>query len=478
MRGQELSRTSTWTVRAPLLEDVPEMARVIVRCWQETYRGLVPDAVLDDPGFPSARERFWTVALTDERYRDSRTAVAERDGELIGVAMSGPPLDRGATWSRQLYVLYVVAAEHGTGAGLALLDAVVDADEPVALWVADPNPRAQAFYRKHGFVADGASQVDDGVREIRMVRGLPAPVTDEPRHDLNGSPVTGWAVSALTELQAIPGVRRVGVALTEGGGRRLRFTASDRVRPGIDDAAWCWVDAYDEVPLNTVVRTGQPVVGGLDELATRYPGFVAHQRETTTAGLAALPVVSEGQTVGGVVLYFDEPHSFDAAQRERLATRVAALGPELRRAQRRRTRADSPDFTEDPAPATALVATFDVPGDPAKVSDARRTLQRTLEEWGVDADRVDSAVLCLSELVTNALMHTQGACAVRVMLDDGVLTLGVRDNGMGNGSAEAQDELLRVHGRGLQIVGAVASRWTAEVDSVGSTVWCTFDPPG
>jgi predicted GNAT family N-acyltransferase len=40
----------------------------------------------------------------------------------------------------------------------------------VGLWVADPNPRAQAFYRKHGFVADGATQVEDGVREIRMVR--------------------------------------------------------------------------------------------------------------------------------------------------------------------------------------------------------------------------------------------------------------------------------------------------------------------
>jgi predicted GNAT family N-acyltransferase len=36
--------------------------------------------------------------------------------------------------------------------------------------VADPNPRVQAFYRRHGFVADGAWQVDDGVREIRMVR--------------------------------------------------------------------------------------------------------------------------------------------------------------------------------------------------------------------------------------------------------------------------------------------------------------------
>jgi GNAT superfamily N-acetyltransferase len=146
------------------------MALVIVRCWQETYRGLMADAVLDDPGFLAVRERFWTAALTDERYRDNRVAVAERDGELIGVAMSGPALDDAATWTRQLYVLYVYAAEHGTGAGQALLEAVIDPADSAALWVADPNPRAQAFYRKHGFVADGTTQLEDGVREIRMVR--------------------------------------------------------------------------------------------------------------------------------------------------------------------------------------------------------------------------------------------------------------------------------------------------------------------
>ena len=146
------------------------MARVIVRCWQETYRGLMSDAVLDDPGLVTARERFWTAALTDERYRENRVAVAEREGELIGIAMSGPPLDAAVTWPRQLYVLYVHAADHGTGAGPALLEAVLDPQEPAALWVADPNPRAQAFYRKHGFVADGTAQVENGVREIRMVR--------------------------------------------------------------------------------------------------------------------------------------------------------------------------------------------------------------------------------------------------------------------------------------------------------------------
>jgi GNAT superfamily N-acetyltransferase len=147
------------------------MARVIVRCWQETYRGVMSDAVLDDPSLLAARERFWTAALTDERYRENRVAVAEREGELVGVAMSGPPLDAGSTWARQLYVLYVYAAEHGTGVGQGLLEAVVDREESVALWVADPNPRAQAFYRKQGFVADGTVQVEDGVREIRMVRG-------------------------------------------------------------------------------------------------------------------------------------------------------------------------------------------------------------------------------------------------------------------------------------------------------------------
>jgi GNAT superfamily N-acetyltransferase len=161
---------SSLSVRPARIGDVAQMARVIVRCWQETYRGLMPDEVLDDPGFVAARERFWTVALTDERYRENRTAVAERDGELIGVAMSGPPLDADPAWARQLYLLYVYAADHGTGAGPALLDAVVDPAEPVALWVADPNPRAQAFYRKHGFVADGAVQTEHGVRESRMVR--------------------------------------------------------------------------------------------------------------------------------------------------------------------------------------------------------------------------------------------------------------------------------------------------------------------
>lgn len=157
------------TVRTAVPSDAAAMARVHVASWRSTYRGLMPDAMLDDPGFVARREGFWTTALTDERFAANRVAVAVDDGAVVGIAMSGPVADADPG-VRHLYVLYLLDGHHGSGAGSALLDAVIEPTEPAVLWVADPNPRAQAFYRKRGFVADGVEQVEDGVREIRMVR--------------------------------------------------------------------------------------------------------------------------------------------------------------------------------------------------------------------------------------------------------------------------------------------------------------------
>lgn len=145
------------------------MASVHVGTWRETYRGMMGDAVLDDPALLGRREKFWDAALTDPKYKQNTAAVASHDGTLIGIAMSGPSLD-DAGGPQQLYLLYVYAAFHGSGVGAALLNAVIDPNSPAALWVADPNPRAQAFYRKNGFVTDGAVKTEDGLRAVRMVR--------------------------------------------------------------------------------------------------------------------------------------------------------------------------------------------------------------------------------------------------------------------------------------------------------------------
>lgn len=166
---------SPLTVRPARTDDADAMASVHVESWQQTYRGLMRDEVLDDPGLVPARRRFWKAVLTDERYRSFRAAVAEADGAVVGIALAGPGTEPDVTWDAQLYVLYLLDAFHGSGAGRQLMEGVLPVGGSTGLWVADPNPRAQAFYARQGFLADGASKVEDGVSEVRLVRS-PGPL--------------------------------------------------------------------------------------------------------------------------------------------------------------------------------------------------------------------------------------------------------------------------------------------------------------
>ena len=285
--------------------------------------------------------------------------------------------------------------------------------------------------------------------------------------------VAAWTQQALELLGQLPGVHRVGLALTEGGGRRLRFTANDR--DNRDGPAWCHVDAYDDVPLNAVVRTGQPVAGTLDDLDERFAAFVSNQRGTSTVAVAALPIVGAAQTLGGFVLFFDVPQTFDRGQRQALDQVGSDLGATLRRAQRGQSRADA-SLPDQPVPDGAVAAVHDVPGSAASVAEARRFLRRTLDDWGVDQGTSDTAVLCLSELVTNSVVHAHSGCAVRALLEEDVLTITVSDRGAPDtASGEPADEPLRVHGRGLQLVDALATRWGSELDVVGTMVWFVLD---
>lgn len=162
----------TLAVRPAVIADVAGMARVHVDTWSETYRGIMPDELLDAPDLVDRRRQMWTQILAEAAPSKFTCAVAESDGRIVGIAMSGPPETDGSVEDRHLYVLYAYRSVHGTGVGQGLLDAVIDLSVTTALWVADPNPRAQAFYSKNGFVPDGTVKTDeyDGVREVRMVR--------------------------------------------------------------------------------------------------------------------------------------------------------------------------------------------------------------------------------------------------------------------------------------------------------------------
>jgi anti-sigma regulatory factor (Ser/Thr protein kinase) len=260
--------------------------------------------------------------------------------------------------------------------------------------------------------------------------------------------------------------------LLEGGGRRLLFTSSDRsIWPAPE---WCHVDGYDDVPLNTAVRTGRPVAGSLAALAADYPEFVDAQDPSTTAAVAAYPIVDDGEALGGFVLYYDAPQPFDRTQHEDLLTAAGTLGRQLRQS----LWAHAPDggsLREEELSADAEVAFHEVPPTPAAVRTARHFLDDTLARWQVPETVRDTAVLCLSELVTNALLHTHTGCEVRALLQDGLLTTTVRDRGRGLApQGPADDGPLRVHGRGLELVELLSHAWGSRRGPVGTTVWFTL----
>jgi hypothetical protein len=287
-----------------------------------------------------------------------------------------------------------------------------------------------------------------------------------------GRPGTGtatWVRSAFDALLDVSGVRRVGVALVEGGGRRLAFTANDRDHS--EDIDWCAIDAYDDVPLNKAVRTGRLICGSVEELAARYPEFASRQGPSTRS-VAAVPLPAAGQVMGGLVLYYDQAQPFSDAQLAELLLLGEELGAELREEQRVTPLAHR-SLADEPVPDGALVAIHAVGPEPQGVATARRFVRDTLAGWHVDGDVVDATVLSVSELVTNAIIHTVAGCEVRLVLHEGILTLSVRDGGTGTGEVpDRAEDPLAEHGRGLQLVELISARWGSQLDAVGMTVWC------
>lgn len=281
-----------------------------------------------------------------------------------------------------------------------------------------------------------------------------------------------WAEQSLDALTGLPGVRRAGIAVIEGGGRRLNFTfAEHRVeRP----ATWCQIDAYDDVPLNAAIRSGHAVVGTLGELEGSFAAFVERQAGTDTAAVAAVPLVADGQKLGGFVLFYrTAPDTHDARMQE-LVELGAALGEALER-----TRSAQPGevaaWLREPPPG-ALTARLAIANHPAAVGRARAELRATLAGWRIDEATSETAELCMSELVTNAVVHAASGCWVQVTNDAQTLTVEVRNTGPVPDVAQpGVRDPLQIHGRGLQLVDALTSQWGASRDSDGFSAWFVLD---
>lgn len=116
---------------------------------------------------------------------------------------------------------------------------------------------------------------------------------------------------------------------------------------------------------------------------------------------------------------------------------------------------------------------FELAAHPGSVAQARRLAHARLTGWSVCADTCDSAALVISELVTNAIVHTASSRVVCELQDhDDTVRIAVRDEGCAPGephpSPQRPDE---EHGRGLLLVDALCRAWGAQEHGPGLLVW-------
>ncbi|WP_181806509.1 ATP-binding SpoIIE family protein phosphatase, partial [Streptomyces shenzhenensis] len=108
---------------------------------------------------------------------------------------------------------------------------------------------------------------------------------------------------------------------------------------------------------------------------------------------------------------------------------------------------------------------------PEAARHARRFSRRVLRSWGVIDDAMDAALLVVSELVTNALIHTDGPVRLDLTLVEHRLRIAVADASPRSPVKPTSIGWEATGGRGILLVEAVSAAWGTVPASGGKQVW-------
>lgn len=152
-----------------IVKITPEFAKyfgyVIYTAWGETYKGLIPDNILEG----RSMERW--IQRTKENPENKYIAFA--DGKAAGVVGFLQQARDFVTnrESGEIVALYVLKEYQKNGIGKALLNEALNdiGEKNVTLFMLKGNDNAASFYRKMGFCFTGKELYDNGMTELEMI---------------------------------------------------------------------------------------------------------------------------------------------------------------------------------------------------------------------------------------------------------------------------------------------------------------------
>jgi len=142
------------SVRRAVPEDLREMAGVHVDGWKTTYRGMVPDALLNRLSIDEDIANGFGRGLV-ERLPGAEQFVALDPSEgIVGYALAGPNRDPNPDFAGELEAIYVRKSHQGQGVGTLLVREVArcflgTGMKGMIVWVLPQNPYRR-FYERLG----------------------------------------------------------------------------------------------------------------------------------------------------------------------------------------------------------------------------------------------------------------------------------------------------------------------------------------
>ncbi|MFF8290964.1 ATP-binding protein [Streptomyces sp. NPDC016309] len=128
-----------------------------------------------------------------------------------------------------------------------------------------------------------------------------------------------------------------------------------------------------------------------------------------------------------------------------------------------------------------LQVQLEIGPDPAEVGRARRWARSRLAGSGIGDDEplAETLVLLISELVTNAVVHTGCPAVLRMLFGAGAAEAGTVRVEVADTSARPPRQRHAdgddTNGRGLELVDGLADRWGWQREGVGKSIWCEVD---
>ncbi|HAH32894.1 MAG TPA: GNAT family N-acetyltransferase [Elusimicrobia bacterium] len=104
-------------VRAATHKDAAGLAKVHIDAWQETYKGIMPDSVLDGQTHEKALQG-WIKRLSPDSGQKN---FAVLDGmEIIGFSGGGKAREKIGNYDGEMYAIYLLKKYHHKGLGRLL----------------------------------------------------------------------------------------------------------------------------------------------------------------------------------------------------------------------------------------------------------------------------------------------------------------------------------------------------------------------